>query len=525
MGSCTLRLGTRCAIGAAFALGVAGLAPATASSETGPAVSLPAVASPADLAAAVESAVEDAVAESDVDDVVATVLDPPVPTPVTAPERPDDADEGVTGSTPVAAPPVPESAETRVDTTAQSADTTSDTPATAPESAPREEPRSSTSSPTVAAQVLPTNVNVSVRVASPGDNGAVTQMNVTTASSPAPVVAATTSSQTPADRPAPVETGRSTTAVSPAGSPTISSPQGSEGTWTWDWDCLSLPTMTGMSSQGSTGGITPSNWIWNWNCGTNTTQYHNADTEQYRPINVNVGIRISSPGNDGPVSQANVVVAIGVGAPATPPVFAPPTAPTESLPVVAPAPEGQPEAAPSEAAPSAGDAGGVMDSELGIVVLEPADDFVDPSHGAFRPGGLLSAIGPAGIGISRRVAPSVAGRTALGALPTVAIRPWSTAGALRAGGGRQAHASSERTAVEKTKPRWTRSRGIRGSITPQSSGTSVAPAGAGSSSSGGLPLVLALPFLAAVLDMARRRVLDRVATPSGHRSRVPDDPG
>jgi hypothetical protein len=28
-----------------------------------------------------------------------------------------------------------------------------------------------------------------------------------------------------------------------------------------------------------------------------------------------------------------------------------------------------------------------------------------------------------------------------------------------------------------------------------------------------------------VLDMARRLALDRVATPSGHRSRVPDDPG
>jgi hypothetical protein len=53
----------------------------------------------------------------------------------------------------------------------------------------------------------------------------------------------------------------------------------------------------------------------------------------------------------------------------------------------------------------------------------------------------------------------------------------------------------------------------------------VAPASVGGSSSGGLPLVLALPFLAAVLDMARRLALDRVATPSGHRSRVPDDPG
>jgi hypothetical protein len=28
-----------------------------------------------------------------------------------------------------------------------------------------------------------------------------------------------------------------------------------------------------------------------------------------------------------------------------------------------------------------------------------------------------------------------------------------------------------------------------------------------------------------VLDLARRVALERVATPSGHRSRMPDDPG
>jgi hypothetical protein len=57
------------------------------------------------------------------------------------------------------------------------------------------------------------------------------------------------------------------------------------------------------------------------------------------------------------------------------------------------------------------------------------------------------------------------------------------------------------------------------------SGASFAPATGGSSSGGGIPVFLALPFLAAMLDLARRVTLDRVALPSGHRSRVPENPG
>ena len=57
------------------------------------------------------------------------------------------------------------------------------------------------------------------------------------------------------------------------------------------------------------------------------------------------------------------------------------------------------------------------------------------------------------------------------------------------------------------------------------SGASVAPAVGGGSSGGGIPIFLALPFLAAMADLARRVTLDRVALPSGHRSRVPEDPG
>jgi len=52
-----------------------------------------------------------------------------------------------------------------------------------------------------------------------------------------------------------------------------------------------------------------------------------------------------------------------------------------------------------------------------------------------------------------------------------------------------------------------------------------AAAGGGGSSGSGLPLLLALPFVAALLDLARRVALEHAALPSGHRGRAPDRPG
>ena len=43
--------------------------------------------------------------------------------------------------------------------------------------------------------------------------------------------------------------------------------------------------------------------------GQNASQYQPSVT-QYRPININISIRINSPGNDGPVSQSNVAVLV-----------------------------------------------------------------------------------------------------------------------------------------------------------------------------------------------------------------------
>jgi hypothetical protein len=77
----------------------------------------------------------------------------------------------------------------------------------------------------------------------------------------------------------------------------------------------------------------------------------------------------------------------------------------------------------------------------------------------------------------------------------------------------------------KPAPRW-RTKGPASPVPETArSGTSAAPSSGGGSSSGGLPIFLALPFLAALLDLARRVAIDRIATPSGHRSRIPDTPG
>ena len=64
------------------------------------------------------------------------------------------------------------------------------------------------------------------------------------------------------------------------------------------------------------------NWNWNWNCGGNTngnvnsgsqsTSQYQPVTSQYQPINVNISIRIASPGNDGPVVQTNLALAMPV---------------------------------------------------------------------------------------------------------------------------------------------------------------------------------------------------------------------
>ena len=162
------------------------------------------------------------------------------------------------------------------------------------------------------AQTNPTNVNVSVRVNSPGDDGAVEQVNVA-AAQPAPQYQpepAQYQDSIPAPDAPPAE---------PAASAAVPEPTAEAGgwNWTWEWNCgdavpeIPLPAGAGLENW---------TWNWNWNCGGsglpppnseggNTAQYQPA-VAQYRPININISIRINSPGNNGAVHQTNVAVAL-----------------------------------------------------------------------------------------------------------------------------------------------------------------------------------------------------------------------
>ena len=115
-------------------------------------------------------------------------------------------------------------------------------------------------SPPVAVQTAPSNLNVSVRIDSPGDNGAVTQVNIATAAAIGASNAAAPSSPTPvatqASAPSSASAGanRPATAISSPGSATSSDVDPATDTWAWQWDCLSAPPLTAISPNSSTSG-------------------------------------------------------------------------------------------------------------------------------------------------------------------------------------------------------------------------------------------------------------------------------
>jgi hypothetical protein len=127
-------------------------------------------------------------------------------------------------------------------------------------------------------------------------------------------------------------------------------------------------------------------------------------------------------------------------------------------------------------------------------------------------GGAISDVrmGPWASGIGSRPAPAVAG---------AAGRPSSIEAA--AASSKQPDARGR----AKPAPRWRTP--VPTSPAPASApmGASAAASTGGGSSGGGLPVFLALPFLVALLDLARRVALERAASPSEHRSRMPDTPG
>lgn len=272
----------------------------------------------------------------------------------------------------------------------------------------------------------------------------------------------------------------------------------------------------------------PKNWTWIWNCGENPGQYQNTTVSQYQPSNVNISIRIASPGNDGPVSQANVAIAAHVGpvviaaTPAVPAIVAPLPAPVANLvsDAVIPGMTSLP-ALVERVEPI------WLGSDVSVPsIVEILDDTVGLT---FVPRPLVGAVavrvvdGKLVFSGLRGLAVPVIGRLS----PIVPRDPGARlAGSAVASADARSAGSSLRGSrvAKKPAPRWHAPLPEPVPATVPS-GASFAPATGGGSSGGGIPIFLALPFLAAMLDLARRVTLDRAALPSGYRSRMPDDPG
>ena len=292
-------------LAAALWVAAASFAPPGAAAEGTPPVLPQVLALPDAVAVATDAAAISAAAVELAGSVLPTLPAAPtvMPISVSSPEPPATAP-----------PPTPQAA----DITPEAPDTGAGKPTPAEPVVPDKPPAA-----TVAAiQVQPVNVNVSVRVASPGDDGAVTQLNASlagpSADAPVPTATAPASGLAAHSEPLSVEAQPSSTAGSLNG-------QGEQAvrvrpdSWTWNWNCRDSPTGIPALADSLSAAL-PANWNWNWDCGegtrsgANTTaqlpnQYQVSAT-QYQPVNINVSVRIASPGENGPVVQTNLAMTV-----------------------------------------------------------------------------------------------------------------------------------------------------------------------------------------------------------------------
>jgi hypothetical protein len=169
------------------------------------------------------------------------------------------------------------------------------------------------------------NTNVSIRVASPGDDGAVEQTNASE----------------PASDPEQYQSDNSQYQSS-ENNPATNTPDTDIAPWNWTWE---LTVCDGNATSSSTeNGSSASrdwiwNWVWNWSCDPSQSNVpvpaaptagsdDGADLHgrgsggpHAGPANVNVSIRVLSPGDNGPVTQTNTAPS----APATGPVSSDPS--------------------------------------------------------------------------------------------------------------------------------------------------------------------------------------------------------
>ena len=287
----------------------------------------------------------------------------------------------------------------------------------------------------------------------------------------------------------------------------------------------------------------PSSWTWIWNCGGNGSQYQSETPSGYQQINANVAIRISSPGNDGNVTQINLGARASVVVP-TPTRIVPPIPPrgvsapsVGSLPSAASVPSlaqaliaalGPPEDASTR---PASDIALVPIPQSAPVSTIPPAPTTALAPAAPKPGllGSLGATGlPAGAGLRAAWAE---GGTARPYADAAALAR-ETAAAWAADGSQPARPTASLPAASPAEskpvasaPRWRPPLPEPAVPAPLSGVSAAAATGGGGSSGTGLLFLLALPFVAALLDLARRVALEHATWPPGHRRRPPDRPG
>lgn len=430
------------------------------------------------------------------DPAAAATADPASPAPSVPPP--------ITAPAPEPAPPVPAEPATVAPAVAEPE-------AQEPDSVP------------VASQLQPVNVNVSVRIDSPGDNGAVTQENAAAVEvappppstggeqyQPAPpqYQPPQTATEAPAAAPTPVAA-----PTAPVAAPTAPAVASTEPGWSWTWSCGD--TVTHVLPPDVAGEILPANWSWNWNwnCGDDETasgnndvqsggQYH-PGSKQYRPVNINVSIRIGSPGNDGSVTQTNVAIVV------SPPALAISPLP---LPLLASATD---QRAPSAATPGATALTELVSEAFGVEVMLAVEE-AETGDWIFR--GLT---GPHGVDpdffeqsapAARSPLAPASSASALDGPAGTYVPPKTSAWTVRAVAVTHAQASvrPDRPARAPS-PRKPSRRPLPPMRAPVLA-SGFAGAAPGGTDGGGWPLLalLLVPFSLALVDSARRTV--RVAT-------------
>lgn len=399
-------------------------------------------------------------------------------------------------------PDAGDTASPAVDTTADTATEHVPMPAATPDAAPPTRPHAAAPAPTPApivrpgagaSQAAPANVNVSVRIDSPGDVGPVTQSNVAVV---AGLESATPASAQPEPSAADASAGATGSCTVPSSILDVISATNESK--------ITIPVLEKIY-----GNCAPADAQGDW--------YQPVISPQYRPVNVNVSIRIRSPGNDGGVTQTNVALAIsGLVVPGLAGASAAPTT-TPSVVAIVRLDEtavALPEAAASDATALLEEPRDPESAPVSVVVLAPDSG----RRGLGAPRGILPGGATAG--------PPTSATDGRFSRPFDSSQIPAGTDSSQIAAGTESHPSASRRTTE---PRPARPRlEPAPPVVPLDAapaGPSAAAASGGGSPGGELPVyLLSLPFIAAVLGLAWRVALAQ-ATPSGYRARMLDDPG